>query len=609
MPGIAGLVTRMPAERAKSQLALMLGTMHHETFYVTRTFVDADLGVYVGWTAIRGSSSDSAELSDAARGVSLIFSGEEYSPTVSPRSPGVGSRTDLVDSYKEDPAFPARLNGRFHGLVVDAARSRVLLFNDRYGMHRLHWHESREGFYFAAEAKAILAVCPDLRRLSAQGLAETVALGCVMENRTLFDAISLVPGGSAWIFENGILSQRNRYFNPLEWEQQPQLEPAEFYRQLKEVFTRILPRYFEGHERIGMSLTGGLDTRMIMAWQQRVPGTLPCYTFAGPYRECQDVRVARAVAAVCRQPFTTIDIGDEFLKQFPAYAERAIVLSDGCVDARMAADLYVNEKARLIAPVRMTGLYGGEVLRRVRAFKPVTPHPGLFPALAGEIERTSATYADAVRAHPLSFAVFRQAPWHHYNTLGLEQTQVTMRSPFLDNEFVQTVFRAPTSATVSDGVSMKLIADGHGPLAGIPTDRGLDGSGSIRETLANAYQEFTFKAEYAYDYGMPQWVAGIDHLLKPLRLQRLFLGRHKMMHYRTWYREPLAHFVREVLLDPKSLARPYLNKTAVEHIVGSHTRGVRNYTTEIHRLLRLEFVCRNFIDQPARSVAAALRAG
>ncbi len=45
-----------------------------------------------------------------------------------------------------------------------------------------------------------------------------------------------------------------------------------------------------------MSLTGGLDTRMIMAWHKAAPGSLPCYTFGGKYRECRDVIVARQVA-------------------------------------------------------------------------------------------------------------------------------------------------------------------------------------------------------------------------------------------------------------------------------------------------------------------------
>jgi len=57
------------------------------------------------------------------------------------------------------------------------------LFNDRYGLHRLYYHEAKEAFYFAAEAKAILAVRPELRSPDWQGLGEFVACGCVLEDR------------------------------------------------------------------------------------------------------------------------------------------------------------------------------------------------------------------------------------------------------------------------------------------------------------------------------------------------------------------------------------------------------------------------------------------
>src|SRR5260221_14700444 len=81
----------------------------------------------------------------------------------------------LVHLYEEDPTFPAGLNGIFHGLLTDRARGTATLFNDRYGMHRIYYHESKEAFYFAAEAKAILAVRPELKTADPRGLGEMVA--------------------------------------------------------------------------------------------------------------------------------------------------------------------------------------------------------------------------------------------------------------------------------------------------------------------------------------------------------------------------------------------------------------------------------------------------
>src|SRR5439155_26871142 len=106
----------------------------------------------------------------------------------------------LVHLYEEDSSFPAVLNGRFHGVLTDRTRRETILFNDRYGMERIYYHEAKDAFYFAAEAKAILAVCPELRRVDERGLGEFLACGCVLENRTLFQGVHVLPPASAWIF-------------------------------------------------------------------------------------------------------------------------------------------------------------------------------------------------------------------------------------------------------------------------------------------------------------------------------------------------------------------------------------------------------------------------
>jgi asparagine synthase (glutamine-hydrolysing) len=120
--------------------------------------------------------------------------------------------------------------------------------------------------------------------------------------------------------------------------------------------------------------------------------------------------------------------------------------------------------------------------------------------------------------------------------------------------------------------------------------------GRLSAALSRKLLQFTFKAEYAYGDGMPQWVAGIDHRLSAFHLERAFLGRHKFAHYRVWYRDTLSKYVREMLLDPRTLSRPYVQAGTVERIVNRHLKGDRNYTTEIHQLLTLELLHRLFLD-------------
>lgn len=609
MPGIIGVLSKVPRERVQSQFLQMVEAVRLEPFYRSGMYVDECLGVYVAWIARKHSFSDGMPLSNERGDVTLVFSGEEFPDPETPRrlkTRGHSVETDgpsyLVHLYEDDPSFLTGLNGRFHGLLLDRNQGTATVFNDRYGMHRLYYHERPEAFYFATEAKAILAACPDLRNIDPVGLGEFVACGCVMQNRTLFKGIYVLPPASAWTFRRGAIERKNSYFQPSEWEDQAHLDPEDYYHELRDTFSRNLPRYFTGRERIGMSLTGGLDTRMIMAWHKSAPGSLPCYTFGGCYRDCEDVIVAQKVARACGQPHEVITVGKEFLSRFPQYAERTVLLSDGCATVEWATDLYAHEQVRMIASVRMTGNYGSEVLRWVPAFKPVSAQPGLFrQEFLSHVNAAAATYASTVQCHPVSFAVFRQGPWYHHGLLSLEQTQVSLRTPYLDNDLVRAVYRAPSASfsrrgTANIDLCLRLIADGAPVLKQIPTDRGLDGFG-LSSVALRALLEFTFKAEYAYDYGMPQWLARIDHAFSFLHPERLFLGRHKFYHFRVWYRDALSQYVREMLLDPLTLARPYLEPKGLEAIVHGHLKGNRNYTAEIHKLLTLELLHRLFLER------------
>lgn len=613
MPGLVGVITRSGSETAKPQLRRMVAAMRHESFYESGEWTNESAGVYAGWIGRKGTYPSGRPIQDETTGQTLMFSGEEFSDSDSPyffenNGPDTNARRKmhLLKLLAHRTKFPANLNGRFHGLLVDRSTGIATLFNDRYGLHRIYYHESPDAFYFAAEAKAILAVRPELRTIDPRGLGELVSNGCVLENRSIFSGIGVLPPASIWRFGRGDLAAQGSYFHPKEWEEQDPLDLETYYDQIRTVFARNIRRYFGGDQKVAVSLTGGLDSRMIMAWLRVPKGSAPCFSFGGMFRDCRDVTMGRRVAELCGQPHQVIPLGTEFLSRFAHYAERTVHLSDGCVAVNHSPDLFINERARQIAPVRMTGNYGGEVLRSIRVLKPTEPPAGLFtPDLMQSIDQAKQSYAGLIDVHPLTFSAFRQAPWHHYGLLALEETQLALRSPYLDNELVQTVFRAPKSTLSSNDISLRIIRDGNPALARIYTDRGL--AGNMGPLLSSAYRqflEFTFKAEYAYDYGMPQWLARTDHTLRAMHLERVFLGRHKFSHFRIWYRDELSEYVRGILLDPLTLSRPWLNAKTLEAMVQGHVRGEQNYTKEIHRLLSLELLHRVFLDSTANGPIA-----
>jgi asparagine synthase (glutamine-hydrolysing) len=583
----------------------MVKCLRHEPFYTDGIYVNEKLGLLSGWACHKGTFADCLPIWNEKKDICLLFSGEDFADqtdidALRMRGHEFASNdaSYLVHLYEEvGCAFLEKLNGWFSGVLIDLREKKLVLFNDRFGVNRIYYHEDSRGFYFSSEAKSLLKILPGTRQLDLRSLGEVLCCEAVLQSRSLFSGISLLPPGSAWVFSRGEPVKKKTYFKQEAWESQPEISDSDFYEKLKETWTRVLPRYFRGKQSIGLSLTGGVDSRMILAWAPLSPGTLPCYTWGGKYRDCADVKIARRAAKLCEQPHNTLLVGAEFLSQFHDLAERAVYISDGTMDVTGSIDVYVQRLARQIAPVRVSGVCGGEILRRLVMFKPDPPQQGLFdPELECSFRDAAATYAGELQGHRLSFTSFKQAPWYMASKFSVERSQVTYRTPYFDNDLVALAYQTPAKL-LDNGPALRLISDGNPVLGKVGTDRGLAFRSIPGVTrVLNWYQEFTFKAEYAYDYRMPQWFARLDHAFAPLHLERLFLGRHKFHHFRVWYRDELSGWLREILLDPDARSRAYLRPNSLEKILKAHSSGQRNYAFEIHKILTLEFIQRKLIE-------------
>ena len=608
MPGIAGIMSNRLNPGDRAELDWMVRCMLHEDFYRFGTLFSENEGLALGWVSHPGTFSDCMPVWNEDKNVCLILTGEDYQDRsgIIDRLRAEGHQLSaqnasyLVHLYEDlGLKFLERMNGWFSGLIVDLRKERAFLFNDRYGVGRICYHEYEGRFYFSSEAKSLLKVLPHLRSLDQKSLGEVFSCGSVLQNRTLFSGVSLLPGGSLWSFSKSEPARKEAYFEPGLWEALPTLSEADYYEQFKETWKRVLPRYFPQNENAGLSLTGGVDSRMILAWAPRPAGGLPCYTFGGRYRDCNDVKLARQLAKLTQQPYQIIPIDGVFLSEFPSLVEKVAYIGEGNLDASGSIDIFVQREARKIAPVRVTGTNGGELLRRLVMFKPSGLAEGMLdPDMGRSLREAASTYAEELNCHKLTFTAFKQTPWSMNSKFVVERSQITMRLPFCDNELVRLSYQAPPSFAEANEPALRLIADGNSALGRVGTDRALHiESIPLLGKVRHLIEEFTFKAEYAYDIGMPQWLARTDRALAPLHVENLFLGRHKFHHFRVYYRDELGRYLQEVLLDPRTLGRPFLNRPRVEAMVRGHVGGYGNYTMEIHKLLTIELMQRQLIEQ------------
>jgi len=588
MPGIFGIISKRPKEINCEELNVMIKSLRMEHFYNSGEFVLADMAVYVGWTCHKGSFSDCLPIINEKKNKILIYFGENFHDLdeldeLKKRNHTFERKnaTYIIHMYEEwGEEFLLKLNGWFHGILIDIAKKKIILFNDRYGMQRMYYTETRDAFYFSAEAKAILRVQPQSRQVELMSLAELFTHNCVLDHRSLFKELYMLPGGACWTFDENKKVKKRTYFEPVILENQPLLEKEFHYERLKNTFHNILKRYFRSEDQIGMFLSGSLDCRIMLANAQYGPGKLSCYALSNVYGIPDNISVTRRLAEIIGQSLRTLTIDDKYFSQYHELLERTIYVSDGGCDPSGTIELYLNQMAREIAPVRMLHSFGGTFLRGEEILHLTNLDNSLFNYEFQNAIRTALERYKELSSSSLTHKLHNGLAWSAYGKLSIQQSQLTIRAPFTDNDFVKLLYRSSNEVTSNDKLSRRLIEDGN-PLFGKKgeIDRAMKRShpllkwgriNRIRETVKH-------------------------HLL--LEQERVFLSGKKDSHnFRVWYRDELSEYLKDILLDERSTNRFYIDKTSLEHIVTSHTKGIKNYTHEINKILMAEIVHRLFID-------------
>src|ERR1035438_3052307 len=80
------------------------------------------------------------------------------------------------------------------------------------------------------------------KRLNGKTRGRSIPI-CVLEDRTIFRDIHVLPTASKWVFQNRTLREKGSYFQAAEWENQGALDSETYRSEERRVFSRNLPRY------------------------------------------------------------------------------------------------------------------------------------------------------------------------------------------------------------------------------------------------------------------------------------------------------------------------------------------------------------------------------
>ncbi len=584
----------------------MVAAMEHETFYSSGAYADDRLNIHLGWAVHEHSSSDCMPIRNPRGDIVMAFYGEDFSRHAPDRGrensrTGVRDREYLIDLYEQmGPSFLLELNGWFAGVLIDRNLNQTLLFSDRYGMQRIYCHESDDAVFFSSEAKSLLQVLPQVRKLNPEAFGESTAFDCVLGDKSLFDGVSVLPGGSCWTFDGSGRCRKNRYFNPESLESVQRIRQDEVVDRIRTGFLDVLPRYLDSSAPMALALTAGLDSRLIIAAADGDLAGFRSYTFAGN-RDTLDVRQSQKVARFAGLQYQVLRLEDDFFADFPKLADETVYVSDGALGVSRTHDTYCNRVARNIAPVRLTGLFGSEVLRQGRILPRAPRIDGLLtPAFDEHVAQAEGRVSAYREGHPLTAVLHRDIPWRVQGVRSIEQSQVVVRSPFMDNALVELMYAVPNEARLSPRIQMQVIQDLNPRLTRIMSDRGHTTSWNplVRRVVQGSLWAL-LKADYMYYCDTPNWMLRSERAMMAVGIPRLMLGYHKFEHYRPWYRTRLSEYLADTLLDNRTLQRPFFDRSFLRRAVDDHVAGRRNYHNHLTKALTLELTMRTLIESKA----------
>ena len=200
----------------------------------------------------------------------------------------------------------------------------------------------------------------------------------------------------------------------------------------------------------------------------------------------------------------------------------------------------------------------------------------------------------------MTFIAFREAPELRFGLVAASRSQVTFRTPYLDNEIVALAYRAPESARSSE-CTLALVKANNPSLSKVRTDMGEMGEANrLTVALRHIATKVACKLDYHRSEGLPHGLSRFDSLLTQITSVLGIGGLHKYLPYRIWFKQQLADYLKSVVSDARIQQTLFWDRRFLEEMVTSHIEGRDNYIYELNAVLTLEAVERLLLrDSPA----------
>ncbi len=364
--------------------------------------------------------------------VGIVFNGEIYNYLELRRellATGHTFRTRsdtevLVHLYEQSgAAMFAKLRGMFAFALLDTRQNRLLLARDHFGQKPLYYARDGARFAFASELKCLLTLPWVSRERDGGAFLDYVSWLSLPSPRTHFRYIHKLAAGSflSLPLDNASAAEPRKYWSYTLTDEPDLIDLEAAVEALDATLRDSVQMHLRADVPVGVLLSGGLDSRTVVAYAQELHGSMQTFTvgFGGP--DSETLGAAETAREIGSQHHALELTSDDFLQSIERIAWH---LDEPVGDPAAFAVLKVCELARQHVKVLLSGegsdeLFAGYDARylgmlatlgrsdKLRRFAPLLPAPDAAAApsrwqrLGSRAHQTRASEALALRLEGL----------------------------------------------------------------------------------------------------------------------------------------------------------------------------------------------------------------
>jgi asparagine synthase (glutamine-hydrolysing) len=249
-------------------------------------FVSGPLGFGFRRLSIIDLAGGHQPMSDPEEAVWIIFNGEIYNfKELRAELESCGhrfrTRSDtevIIHGYKEwGTAVLNRLNGMFGLAIWDVKRKRLVVARDAMGIKLIYYRLAGGTLNFGSEIRAVTAADERVPEVDPAALSLFLRFRYTPSPLTIYSGIRKLAPGTMLVVEDG-KCREDRWYNYTPIPFASGKEDREAEEELLELYRGAVKRHLLSDAPVGVLLSGGLDSGLLLALMNEQGGPWPAYT-------------------------------------------------------------------------------------------------------------------------------------------------------------------------------------------------------------------------------------------------------------------------------------------------------------------------------------------